>query len=67
MRSKDVSECTQHGQLTPELRNILVHELRQLGLPAKAPGETYFTVLEIETGPVGRWLRPITRIVLDLT
>jgi hypothetical protein len=42
--SKDAAECTQHGQLTPELRNILGHELRQLGLPAKAPGEIYFTV-----------------------
>ncbi len=44
--SREAAKCTQHGQLTPELRNILVHELRQLGLPAKAPGETYFTVLQ---------------------
>jgi len=44
--SKDAAECTQHGQVTPELRGILVRELRQLGLPAKAPGETYFTVWE---------------------
>ncbi len=42
--SKDAAECTQKGQATPELRNILVHELRQLGLPANAPGQTYFTV-----------------------
>ena len=42
--SRDSTECTQHGQPTPELRSILVHELLQLGVPAKAPGETYFTV-----------------------
>jgi hypothetical protein len=44
--TKEAAECTQHGQVTPELRNTLVYELRQLGLPAKAPGETYFTVLQ---------------------
>jgi hypothetical protein len=43
---KDAAECTQHGQVTPELRSILVRELQQLGVPAKAPGETYFTVWE---------------------
>jgi len=42
--SKNEAECTQHGQLTPALRNILVHELRKLGLSVNAPGETYFTV-----------------------
>ena len=30
----------------PELRSILFRELRQLGVPAQAPGETYFTVWE---------------------
>jgi hypothetical protein len=44
--SKDAAECAQHGQVAPELRSILVRELRQLGVPAKAPGETYFTVWE---------------------
>jgi hypothetical protein len=42
--TKDAAECAQHGQITPELRTILVRELRQLGVPAKAPGDTYFTV-----------------------
>jgi hypothetical protein len=42
--SKDASDCTQHGQVTPELRGTLVRELGRLGVPAKAPGETYFTV-----------------------
>jgi hypothetical protein len=41
---KDAAECTQHGQVSPELRRILVHELLQLGVPANAPGATYFTV-----------------------
>jgi hypothetical protein len=44
--TKEAAECTQHGQVTLELRGTLVHELRQLGLPAEAPGETYFTVLQ---------------------
>jgi hypothetical protein len=44
--SKEAAECTQHGQITPEVRTILVRELRQLGVPAKAPGDTYFTVWE---------------------
>ncbi|HTB95188.1 MAG TPA: hypothetical protein VK728_20305 [Candidatus Sulfotelmatobacter sp.] len=42
--SKNAADCKQQGQVDPELRRILVHELQQLGLPAKAPGETYFTV-----------------------
>ena len=42
--SKDATVCTQHGQVTPELRSILVRELRRLGVPAEAAGETYFTV-----------------------
>ena len=46
--SKEAAECSQHGQVTPELRTILVRELRQLGVPAKAPGETYFTVWETD-------------------
>jgi hypothetical protein len=43
------AECKQHGQVTPELYRILVRELRQLGLPAKASGETYFTVWQSES------------------
>lgn len=46
--SKAAAQCTQHGQVTPELRGILVRELRQLGVPAKAPGETYFTVWQTD-------------------
>lgn len=44
--SKEAAECTQHGQVTPELRTILVRELQKLGVPAKSPGDTYFTVWE---------------------
>jgi hypothetical protein len=44
--SKEAAECRQHGQLPLELRTILVRELQQLGVPAKAPGDTYFTVWE---------------------
>lgn len=46
--SKEAAECSQHGQVPPELRTILVRELRQLGVPGKAPGETYFTVWETD-------------------
>jgi hypothetical protein len=39
-----VRNCKQLGEPSPELRGILVGELRRLGLPAKAKGRTYFTV-----------------------
>jgi hypothetical protein len=42
--SKNAAECKQQGQITPELRGILASQLRQLGVPDKPPGETYFTV-----------------------
>jgi hypothetical protein len=40
----NVADCKQQGQITPQLRAILFHELQQLGLPAKAPGNTYFKI-----------------------
>jgi hypothetical protein len=46
--SKDAAECRQDGQVPAELRTILVRELHQLGVPAKAPGDTYFRVWESE-------------------
>jgi len=42
--SKDAAECKQHGQPSPAVRDILIGQLRRLGLPAKASGETYFDV-----------------------
>lgn len=44
--AKNEAECKQQGQVSPELRRILVSELQRLGVPAKAPGDTYFTVWE---------------------
>lgn len=44
--NKNEAECKQEGQVTPELRRILVGELQQLGVLARAPGDTYFTVWE---------------------
>jgi len=44
--SKNAAECAQHGLVNPEIRTVLVRELRQLGVPAKAPGDMYFTVWE---------------------
>ena len=44
--SKQAAQCEQHGQPSSAVRDILIHELRQLGLPAKANGQTYFTVWE---------------------
>jgi hypothetical protein len=46
--SKNATECNQHGQVTPDLRKILVLKLRELGVPVKAPGETFFTVWQSE-------------------
>ena len=39
-----VRNCKQQGEPSSELRGILVGELRDLGLPAKAKGQIYFTV-----------------------
>jgi hypothetical protein len=41
-----VRKCQQHEQPPSRIRSILVGELRQLGLPAKSSGQTYFTVWE---------------------
>ena len=38
--SKNAAECKQQGQVTQEIRRILTRELHQLGVPAKAPGDT---------------------------
>jgi hypothetical protein len=39
-----VRNCQQNGQPSSEMRSILVRELHNLGLPAKARGQIYFTV-----------------------
>jgi hypothetical protein len=41
-----IRKCQQHGQPSSEIRNILMGELRRLGLPAKAKGQIYFNVWE---------------------
>jgi hypothetical protein len=43
---EDMRKCEQHGQPSPGVRNILVGELRRLGLPVKAAGQIYFTEWE---------------------
>ncbi len=40
----NAADCKQQGQITPQLRTILFRKLQQLGLPAEAPGNTYFKV-----------------------
>jgi hypothetical protein len=47
--SKQRMQCEQHGQPSPVVRNALMRELQRLGLPAKANGETYFTVWDSST------------------
>ena len=42
--SKDAAECKQTGQVTAALRSTLVRQLHRLGVPDRAPGETYFEV-----------------------
>ena len=44
-----VRNCKQQRQPSSELRDLLVGELRRLGLPAGAKGQTYFTVWQ----PIG--------------
>jgi len=41
---KRAAECQQSGQVPPLLRVLLLGQLRRLGLPANANGQTYFTV-----------------------
>jgi len=63
----NASRCKQSvhstGKVTPELRSILVRELRQLGVQPKRREKTYFTVWE-STGLVGRWRGLITHIAI---
>ncbi len=44
-----VRKCQQNGQPSSEVRNILLGELRKLGLPAKSNGQIYFTLWESAT------------------
>lgn len=44
--AKNESECKQNGQVSTELRNTLIRQLEKLGMPAKAPGEIYFTIMQ---------------------
>lgn len=44
-----IRKCKQHGQPSSEVHNILMGELRRLGLPAKAKGQIYFNVSESPT------------------
>src|SRR4029453_13707333 len=47
--AKRAMECQQREQLPSAVRSLLVNELRRLGLPAKASGETYFTTWKSTT------------------
>ena len=41
--AKRAMDCKQHGEPSSYIRSVLTRELRRLGLPAKANGQTYFT------------------------
>ena len=41
--AKRAMECKQQGEPPASVRNLLIAELRRLGLPANADGQTYFT------------------------
>jgi len=41
---KEAAECQQSGQAPSAVRVLLLGQLHRLGLPAKANGQTYFTV-----------------------
>jgi hypothetical protein len=36
------AECQQHGEPSPEIRSVLLHEMGQLGLPSQAESELHF-------------------------
>jgi hypothetical protein len=40
------SRCQQRGQPSPQVRNILIREMRRIGLPPQGDKEVHFTVLE---------------------
>jgi len=44
IESKHDRQCEQRGQPSPSVRNILFQELRRLGLPIKASGQTHFWI-----------------------
>jgi hypothetical protein len=44
--SKGEAGCKQHRQPSPDVRRILMNQLKQLGLPAETKGKIYFTVWE---------------------
>ena len=44
------SKCQQHGQPSPAARDILLREMRRVGLPARAEDEVHFSVLESTSG-----------------
>jgi len=44
--NKGEAECEQHGQPSQDVRNVLIGQLRELGLPPKASGKIYYTVWE---------------------
>jgi hypothetical protein len=44
IEAKRAMDCRQHGEPSSSIRGVLTRELRRLGLPAKAKGQTYFTV-----------------------
>ena len=41
--AKRAMDCNQYGEPSSYIRSVLTRELRRLGLPAKANGQTYFT------------------------
>jgi hypothetical protein len=41
--AEQATACKQQGEPPVPVRSLLVNELRRLGLPAKADGQTYFT------------------------
>lgn len=44
--SKEEAVCKQDREPSPGVHDILISQLRNLGLPAKANGKTYFTIWE---------------------
>lgn len=44
--SSGTAKCQQHGEPSPEVRSILLREMRQIGLPQQAEAELHFVIWE---------------------
>ena len=68
--TKRMAQCEQHRMPSSNIQSILVRELQRAGLPAKANGQTYFTVWkEVASGgsiALAYYSRPVGKSEIEL-